>query len=265
MNPVLLHIYGPFSIQAYGVIIALGLIFTAYLCQRNPLRARLMSYDQMTQAIVVLALSAIFGGRLLFVIEEWDNLDNFYEIISFWQGGLSILGAIIAALVVQPIYLFCKGISVIRFYDLIFLYAPLLQAIGRVGCFVAGCCWGSVTQVAWAVTYTHPQSMAPLCMPLHPAQLYSALLLFLIFLFQNLYVSRFANIQGVLMSSYLILAGAERFITDFFRADRLMISTPLMPDMFSFHQLIALGISITGCILLCVCCTYKKLRTYESV
>jgi phosphatidylglycerol:prolipoprotein diacylglycerol transferase len=102
-------------------------------------------------------------------------------------------------------------------------FAPgiaLGHGIGRLGCFSAGCCWGVPTHVPWAVTFTNPVANSlvgvPLGVPLHPTQLYEALAEFAIF--GVLYArARKAHAPGDIISLYILLYGAARFVVEFFR------------------------------------------------
>jgi len=178
----LLHIWGPISIQGFGLIVTIGLLIFTWLVYRNPRRKQLISNEQFSSALLVGILSGIIGGRLLYVVQEYRFMTSFWEAFRFWEGGFSILGTIISVPIALTIYLKKHNIPILPFFDLISLYGPLLQSISRLGCFVAGCCYGLPTDLPWAITYTNPQATAPCYLPLHPTQLYSALVLFSIFL-----------------------------------------------------------------------------------
>ncbi len=250
MYPQILHIYGPFSINSYGAMIALGLVLFLWLMTKDPRRKKLLSADQLSNVLMVAIGAALLGGRLLFYLSESHQIKNFLDFFALWQGGLSILGAVISILAFVPLYLKWQNIAVLPFFDLVSVYAPLLQSISRIGCFLAGCCYGIHTTLPWAITYTHTKSLAPLCMPLHPAQLYAALTLFGIFLFMKLYAQKRFTGPGQLISLYLILSSLGRLFIDFYRADR--VYTASLGQWLSINQWIALaiaGVSFIGFIL----------------
>lgn len=243
MSRELVHIFGPLSIQSFGLIIAIGLALFTWLVKRHPRRKKLMNVQQFSEVLLIGVISGIVGGRLLYVMEEFHAMESFWDAISFWEGGFSILGSLIAVPIAATIYLKKNKIPILPFLDLVALYGPLLQSISRIGCFVAGCCYGKVCSLPWAITYTASNSMAPTHMPLHPTQLYSSAILFFIFLFMRFVASKWCTIPGQLIALYLFLASAERFTVDFWRANRELFGSRHLA-FFSVHQWLALGIGI---------------------
>ena len=141
-----------------------------------------------------------------------------------------------------PWYLKKINVSIIPFFDLVAIFAPLLQSISRIGCFFAGCCYGIPTTSPWGISYSDTNTVAPLHLTLHPTQLYSSLALLGIFLFMYFILQHTLKKTGQLFAAYLILASTERFIIDLWRADRVLVTNILVP--LSFTQVIAMGIFI---------------------
>lgn len=239
----LLTLWGPIAIYPFGLMIAFGLGICLLLLHKDKRRLSIISFDELLTSICIATLTGIVGGRVLHILENWRSIESSWSLIALWQGGLSLLGSISAILIVVPWYLHRKKIPLLPFFDLISVYAPLLQAIARVGCFIAGCCYGSPTIARLAVTYGTDNLFAPSCIPLHPAQLYSAGLLMLIFVFMYWGARKWFRVPGQIFAFYLILAGIERFITDFFRGDRLLFDIPHLrterPGTFIFFSVIA--------------------------
>jgi phosphatidylglycerol:prolipoprotein diacylglycerol transferase len=127
---------------------------------------------------------------------------------------------------------------------------PIGHAIGRVGCFFAGCCYGKPTTEPWAVTFTNPTAAqlagTPLGVHLHPTQLYEASLEFLNFLFL-MWLGKRQRFVGQIFGAYLMLYGTERGIIEFFRGDpgRSM----MFHDSVSLMQLVSAALIITGAYL----------------
>lgn len=92
------------------------------------------------------------------------------------------------------------------------------HSIGRLGCFFAGCCYGKACDLPWAVTFTNPDSLAPIGVPLHPTQLYSALTNLFIFIFLCFFRGR-KKFDGQLFWIYVLLYGVARSILEIFRGD----------------------------------------------
>lgn len=145
---------------------------------------------------------------------------------------------------------FFHGIPLLAVTDRFAIYAPLAQACGRIGCFIAGCCYGTICDQSWAVMYTDHNVFAPLYIRLHPTQLYSACTLFILFIFLYCFAQKWQLKTGQLTFLYLMLAALERFVIDFWRGDRAFFIT----DMFglSVHQLLSGGIVVIACIALII-------------
>jgi len=240
-SPELLHIYGPFGIQAYGLFIMLAIITTVWFIRKDKRFTQLNLEPVYLNIIFVSILAGCFGGRLLEIVSEPDTYPHWYDWFALWQGGFSILGSILGIISIVPIYLKSINIPVLPTYDLVAIYAPLLQAIARLGCFTAGCCYGISTHNFLSVIYTNYKSFAPHGIAIHPTQLYSSAILFIIFLFMYFIGQKVFKKTGQLFITYLIFVALERFITDFWRAERIMITHSL-----SFHQLVALSIITSG-------------------
>ena len=242
-SPELIHIYGPLGIQSYGLFIMLAIIVTVWAIRKNKRFMQLNLEPVYINIIMVSIFAGCLGGRLLEVISEFPIYNHWYDWFALWHGGFSALGAILGVICITPFYLKKINVPVLPTCDLVALYAPLLQAVARLGCFTAGCCYGTPTQSFLAVIYTNPTTFAPYGIAIHPTQLYSSLFLFIIFLWMYFVGQKIAKKPGHLFVAYLILVSFERFLVDFWRDERIMINSFL-----SFHQLVAIAI-ILGCFL----------------
>jgi len=240
MGKEILHIWGPFSIQSYGLFIALGIVLAIWLFMRDSRRASILSSDQFGKIISITIFAAIIGGRLLYVLEENSAIKSFWDIFKVWEGGLSSLGSIAGILLVIPIYLRSMGIPIVRFLDLTAIYAPIVEAMARFGCFFAGCCYGIETTLPWGVTYTDPSCAAPLYKSLHPTQLYCSLAAFVIFLLMKFLFSKLLQKPGQLLCVYLMLTSIARGSIDFIRGDRTFFSQQGVLSILSSSQIISL-------------------------
>jgi phosphatidylglycerol:prolipoprotein diacylglycerol transferase len=264
MQRELLHIYGPFSIYSYGLAIATGLVLIIWLVQKHPQFTRLNLQNHLSSIISVGIFSGLLGGRLLYTLSEADGAQSLTDFFAYWNGGFSILGCILAVTITLPIWLYYCRIPVLPFLDLLAIFAPLLQGISRIGCFCAGCCYGLPTQIPWAVMYTDPHSSAPLGVYIHPTQLYSTVILVSIFAFFYCIVQYQPLRQGQLTSFYLICASLERFVVDFWRADRTFFDNNTYA-FFSINQWIALSI-IASASCLCIYFTRRSSKlTHEYI
>lgn len=220
MFPIIMHIYGPLTIYSYGLFILTGVVVFSWLFLRD---CKLITTDMYFSMVNYCLVAGLLGGHWLHLLFCPEEYTSWVSIFAVWHG-LSILGTLGAILFTICIFLYIHGIPIRAVLDRAAIYAPLAQAFGRVGCFLAGCCHGCPTDVFWAVTYTHEACQAPLFIPLHPTQLYSAALLVLLFAF--LYRIRNAAWRpGQLLGIYLCGVGLERFVTDLLRNDRIFIGS----------------------------------------
>ena len=239
MIPTIAHLFGPFYIRSYGVCIALGLIITLWLANRDPKRTLLLNDDQFITLILWSIAAALLGGRLLYLIANWDTIENVQEVLHIWNGGFSLLGSIVGVLCSIAWYAKKQSLSLITVLDFFAVYAPLLQGISRIGCFFAGCCYGKSTLCPISIAYSHPDSMAPLSISMHPTQIYSALAIIFIYLWLVHIRKHKALAPGRLFFLYLLLISLERFFIDFLRADQEFFSYPSL-TLFSIHQWLAI-------------------------
>ncbi len=254
MGHELLHIYGPIAIHTYGLFIAIGILVFTWLISQNSRFTTMNLAGKFSEILMVGVIAGLFGGRLLYIIEKSDTFASYLEWFALWKEGFSILGSILGILLIVPWYLKRCRIPILPFSDLVSVYIPLLQAIARIGCFFAGCCWGITTTVPWAVIYTDSNTIAPLHTYLHPTQLYSTAVFLFIFILMYFILQKILLKPGQLVTTYLMLASTERFIVDFWRADRIF---PFDFLTFSFTQLIALIIFI-GALIGFVFVSYRK-------
>ncbi len=250
----LFNVYGPISVHSYGLMIAIGLLIFLYLIKRNPRFHALKLENSIMGILLVGVIAGLVGGRLLFLATAPEAFSGPFDLIAFWQGGFRILGAVIAIILVLPLYLSWLKIPIIQLLDLLAIYAPLLQSISRIGCFLAGCCHGIPTTRPWGIIYTDAQSAAPLYVCLHPTQLYSAIGLMIIFAGMYFFFQHRFERTGQLISIYLALVSLERFLIDFWRGDRDV------ETLFSLDQQIAVALFIGAIVGLLISTFYRPRR-----
>lgn len=242
-------------------MVVIAIVTSFILINRDPQRKKIVSTDQLSNLFILAIISGVIGGRFLHVIANWQYIESFGEIFAVWEGGLSVLGVILAIIGTLPFYLLYAHIPITPFFDMVTCYAPLLEGISRIGCFFAGCCYGMPSTLPWAVTYTCPDSLAPLGIPLHPTQLYTALSLALVFVLLRYILRPYCTVSGQITLLYFMFMGTIRFMMDFVRQDREYIGNI---TFLTLHQLIAGTIFIVA-FLLFIIITTRAQRTHESV
>lgn len=217
MHPILFKI-GPVTLYSYGALVATGFI-VALLVALNQAKKQNIPKETILDIGFYILISAIVGSRLLFVLMDYEHyLKNPLDIFKIWEGGLVYYGGLLPAIPVVIIYCRKKGLPLWGIAD---IFAPSIaigHAIGRLGCFSAGCCYGKPTDLPWGVTFTDLHSLAIKGIPLHPTQLYEAIGEFAIFSFLILWRKR-KTFDGELFGLYVLLYSFIRFINEFFRGD----------------------------------------------
>lgn len=235
MFPVLFKI-GPFSVYSYGVMIALAAIICSYLLSRDAQKHQISS-ELIYDFIFWVLAWGILSARVFYVVLMWDYFKtNLLETIMIMHGGLAWQGGLIGGVLSGLWFIHQRKLDLRLFIDLAAPYIALGQAIGRIGCFLNGCCFGK--PVAWGIYFPVHHDH------LHPTQLYETAGLFLAFV-----ILKFAQQQkhqpGMIFVLYLWLAAIERFIVEFYRADHEVLMLGL-----SLFQYISLGFFIVGLFLL---------------
>ena len=139
------------------------------------------------------------------------------SLIFFLRHGFVFYGGLIGALIMVWIYTHAFKLSFWKMSDRLIIGAPLIHAIGRLGCFFAGCCHGRASDSACAVTF-HPDSVAPQGQSFLPTQLFESGANLLIFIILFVY-SRRSPADRKLLGLYLMLYAVARFVLEFFRGD----------------------------------------------
>jgi phosphatidylglycerol:prolipoprotein diacylglycerol transferase len=226
---------GPLTIHTYGVFVAMGFIAALMVTVRLAGSYGLAAPQVMDMGFVSIVWG-IIGSRLLFVLLNFSYYRSHpLDAFKVWQGGLVFSGGLVVAALAL---LWHSRRHRLSFWSVGDLWAPgvaLGQGLGRIGCLMAGCCYGKPTDLPWAVIFGDPHCLAPLNIPLHPTQIYAALGGFVIFV-ALLLLHRRKKYDGQVFLWFLILHSTARLLVERFRADdRGMI---LGTDM-SLTQLVA--------------------------
>jgi len=247
MLPKLISI-GDFFLPTYGLLVTIGFLTGLWLATRLARRDGLNA-DDVVNLAVYCALSGIFGAKLLMFIQDFNyyrrNPGEILSVATLQAGGI-FYGGLVAALGVAWWFLRKKKLPALRTADAFAPGLALGHAIGRVGCFAAGCCWGLECGRPWAVTFTNPESNrmfgTPLFVPLHPTQLYEAAAEALI-AFALWRRSLVPHKPGLIIGLYLAMYSSVRFVVEFFRAHDA--ANPFGGPL-SASQWIALGLAALG-------------------
>jgi phosphatidylglycerol:prolipoprotein diacylglycerol transferase len=217
MFPVLIRI-GPVTIHTYGFMIAFAFLLGLWLALRQADREGLPR-EKITDTGFYALFAGIVGARVFFIATDWQHFaDHPVDMLKIWEGGLVFYGGVLFAMPVALWYIRKQGLSLWQTLD---IWAPSIavgHAIGRLGCMCAGCCYGLPAALPWAVTFTHPETLAVRGVPLHPTQLYESaaeLMNFGILLF----IRRRKAFHGQLFWMYVLNYSIIRAVIEVFRGD----------------------------------------------
>jgi phosphatidylglycerol:prolipoprotein diacylglycerol transferase len=221
MFPELFRI-GDFPVHTYGVLLALAFVASLFVASRLAERDGLPR-ERVFDLGLWMLLGGLLGSKLLLMLAEpqygtsvWNLLSvDFLRSGGVWYGGF--LGGLATALFLMRRYR-------LPFWKTTDAFAPgvaLGQAVGRLGCFAAGCCWGDSCELPWAVTFPKEAERTtgvPAGVPLHPTQLYESGAVLVVFLLL-LWLHRRKRFDGQVITLYAVLYSAVRFTVEFFRDD----------------------------------------------
>ena len=240
MHPILFTI-GPITIYSYGVMLATAVLVCTYLLSLDAKRYNI-SQDIAYDLVFWCMLWGIIGARIFYVFIEWSYFsDNLWEIPMLQKGGLAWQGGFLGGALAGIWFARRKKLSLRPLLDLAAPYVALGQSIGRIGCFLNGCCYGK--PVAWGIYYPVHDAR------LYPTQLFECAGLFIIFLILKKAQTK-PHHPGFIFVYYLWLAAIERFIVEFYRADHVTYWLN-----FSLAQFVAMAVFAAGLILMKV---FKK-------
>lgn len=224
MHPELFKV-GFLVVHTYGVLIAVG-IFISVLWARNlAKKTGFPSTNKVFDLLFVVVVSGFIGGRIFYVLQEWDHYrEHFLEIFAIWEGGLVYYGGVLGAIMGHFLYVRYLGLSYPAAADFVIPFIALTHAFGRVGCFFSGCCYGKNGI---------------------PVQLFEAAFNFALFGFLLRAYGR-RRFPGEIFASYLLWYPAGRFFFEFLRGDQIPWFFSLTLQQILSLVFILLGVALYG-------------------
>jgi len=248
VHPQLFHI-GSFFLPTYGFLVALGVLLGLWVSVRNAERLGIDG-DKAWNLGILVVLCGILGAKVLYVLNDWSYYTAHpSEIFSFatFQAGGVFSGGLLLSFIAAAWYVRKHHLSPLGTCDAFAPGLALGHAIGRLGCFAAGCCYGKETHHWWGVTFTNPLANAitgtPLNKPLEPTQLFESAVEFANFLFLT-WLLRRRKFDGQIIGAFMFLYGVARFFLEFLRDDPGRGS--VFGGALSVTQLIAIGLVLGG-------------------
>lgn len=208
---------GPFTVYGYGTMIAIGIV-AAYILAEYRARKLKLPYEHVFSIVICCAVGGFFSSKLLFWLTEWEEIvKNPAFILQTLGDGFVVYGGIIGGIIAGYFYCRIKKLDFLKFFDLVMPSIALAQGFGRIGCLLAGCCYGKQTSCAASIVF-HNSTYAPNGVKLVPTQIYSSILDF-IHCGILLIIARKKRPSGLVAACYLIFYSIGRFILEYFRGD----------------------------------------------
>jgi len=227
MHPVLWS-WGPLTIHTYGVLLALAVLVASQLAARQAARVG-ATPAQLLDLCIWSVVGGLAGGRLIYIAQNWPLYHAHpWEMFRLDHGGLVFYGGLIGGVATAALLVRRGHLPVATTLDLLIPYVAVAQAIGRLGCFFNGCCYGRPTAGPWGITFPG-EGLAR-----HPTQIYesAALLLLAAALLRR---ARRPVAPGTQLAWYAIGYGAWRFAVEFLRGDNPPVLGPL-----TFSQVVSI-------------------------
>jgi phosphatidylglycerol---prolipoprotein diacylglyceryl transferase len=251
MHPILFQA-GSITVYTYGVLAAVGFLAGLLYAHRRASRVGL-DPNRVWNLGIYGILIALATSKVWLILSDWDyfsaNPRQIFSITTFQSAGV-FYGGIIGGLIWVLLYTHFQRMSFLAVLDLAAAPVALGHAIGRLGCFAAGCCYGRPTQLPWGITFSNPvaekTSGTPLGISLHPTQLYESAAEFLNFALL-VWLGSKRRLTGQIVGAYFVLYGIERGTIEFFRGDPGR--TLMFHDRISLMQIVSAALIVTGAFL----------------
>lgn len=236
MHPILFEV-GGITIYTYGFFIALGALAAFSYMAWQSRREFGVTFDQSNNLFILLLAAGVIGGKFFMIFEDPSYyLSNPGKLFS--GSGFVFYGSLLLCIPTMIWFFRRNKIPVLAMLDVMAVVTCIVHGFGRIGCFMAGCCYGHPTDSLWGVTFTDPQCHArPLGTPLHPTQLYEGGFVFIL-LTGLLVLKGRKKFDGQVFLVYLIAYACGRAVIELFRGD--LARGFVVEDLISNSQFISL-------------------------
>lgn len=247
---------GPITIYGYGLMIAIG-ILAAYLNTERLAKKAGLDHEPVFSILIIGVGFGLVGAKLLYYITIIDRIIENPKLLLDIGNGFVVYGGVILGIVSAAIYCKKKRLPFLRYLDCAAPSIALAQGFGRIGCFLAGCCYGMEMDCPISITFTD-SAYAPNNVPLFPTQLASSAFDFVHFAVLCI-LFKYNKKPGKIGAFYLIFYSIGRFVIEFFRGDigRGTVGT------LSTSQFISVFVALAGVILV-VWLDRKEKKTSEE-
>ncbi len=240
MHPVLVDL-GFFTVRSYGVFFVLAVV-CAVVMSRQMAKRESLPPNHIELVTYAVSIASIIGGRAFYAFVE--NAGYYFahplDVFNAYKGGLSFFGSL--AFMILTVVAICRwrGFPVWQVAD---IYGPTVAiglGMGKIGCFLSGCCYGRPTDLPWGVTFTQPAGEeVPRGIPLHPVQLYEAAA-WIALAFALVWYRGRRRVHGELFLLFLAGFGLGRSALEIFRGE------PSQLGPLTLYQWLGLAFGLAG-------------------
>lgn len=253
MHPIAFNL-GPLTVHWFGICIALAFLAGMWTASRRAPAAG-VSAEAITDLIIPwLLLGGILGARVMFVTTYWREEfagKPLAEVFMIQRGGLVFYGGLIGASVATIVFAWIKKLPLWKLADILAPSVALGSMFGRIGCLLNGCCYGRACELPWAIPHPANQS------PIHPTQIYDALLNLALFIGLT-WLFRRRKFDGQIFSIFLVCYAITRSVVELFRGD---YSHAHLHGGLTPAHVMSGGIFVTGLVLFAVLSKRKKVAS----
>jgi phosphatidylglycerol:prolipoprotein diacylglycerol transferase len=253
MRPILYVIPGwDFKVHSYGVMVLFACFAALAIGVWRARRERIHS-DVVYELATWLFLGGVVGARGLYVLSHLDTIHNWGDVLRSWQGGNNFYGCILGGLTGSVLYWFRRPFPFWLMTDVAAPAVAIGIAIGRIGCFLNGCCYGAVCDRPWAVCFpagSHAwvrqvdagliSPWATISLPVHPTQIYASFAGFALLGLLLAYFPR-RRVAGEVMAVLMIVYPLTRWPLEALRGDE-----PAILAGMTLSQNISVGLFACG-------------------
>lgn len=235
MHPILFQI-GPVPIYSYGFMIALAFIASSVVL-KSELRRRKLETALTEPLLTSALLGGIFGARLFFIFQNFNEFSAEPWSMIFSGGGLVWYGGFIGGILAVAFIVYRKRLDFLHILDSLSPPLALGYAIGRIGCLLAGDGdYGKPTDLPWAMSF--PNGIVPTYDPVHPTPLYETFIMLAVFILLR-HISLRNPAKGKVFAVYLIVSSLERFLIEFVRINPVIFFYMTLAQFISIPVLLA--------------------------
>ena len=233
----------------YGLLVSLGVLLGLWISVRNSEKQGIDPDNAWNLGIIVV-MCGIVGSKILYILVDWGEYSahpgEIFSLNTLQAGGV-FSGGLLAAFAAAAWYVWKHKMPALGTCDAFAPGLALGHALGRIGCFAAGCCYGKPTQHWWGVVFHNPLAKSitgtPLGVPLEPTQLFESAVELANFFFLMWLLKR-RKFDGQVFGAFMFIYGTARFFLEYLRDDSGRGS--VFGGALTLTQLIAIGLVVAG-------------------